>query len=204
MGFVGAMIAVYPLEGCSYDRPEYEPLWAAAQDLGMPIGLHNGTNRPSPGNQFADLDTTKHSFMSSIDHWVRMSLADIILSGVFERYPNLQVGSVEHELSWVPHFLGQMDNSYTQDAIGGGKLKEGALPSDFFHNNVFVGFQEDAVGIELRNHIGVNQIQWGSDYPHPGGTFPKSQQILEEMLLNCTEGEKVKIVGGNAARVYDI
>ena len=59
MGFVGAMIAVYPLEGRAYDQPEYEPLWAAAQDLGMPLGLHQGTNRPGPGNQFSDLDTTK-------------------------------------------------------------------------------------------------------------------------------------------------
>ena len=59
MGFVGAMIAVYPLEGRAYDRPEYEPLWAAAQDLGMPLGLHDGTTRPSPGTQHEDLDTTK-------------------------------------------------------------------------------------------------------------------------------------------------
>ena len=204
MGFVGAMIAVYPLEGRSYDQPEYEPLWAAAQDLGMPLGLHDGTTRPSPGTQHEDLDTTKQSFVSSLDHWVRMSLADIIFSGVFERYPKLQVGSVEHELSWVPHFLGRMDHSYTGGALGGDQFKDGARPSDFFRSNVFVGFQDDAVGIEMRNHIGVDQIQWGSDYPHSGGTFPRSQQILLENLLDCTEEEKAKIVGGNTARVYNI
>jgi predicted TIM-barrel fold metal-dependent hydrolase len=43
---------------------------------------------------------------------------------------------------------------------------------------------------------------WGSDYPHVESTFPKSQEMLAEMLADCTEVEKAKIAGGNAARVY--
>ena len=45
---------------------------------------------------------------------------------------------------------------------------------------------------------------WGSDYPHPESTFPRSQQILEEILTDCTEEEKAKIAGGNCARVYNL
>lgn len=45
---------------------------------------------------------------------------------------------------------------------------------------------------------------WGSDYPHPECTFPRSRQVLEKVLAECTEEEKVKIVGGNAARVYQL
>jgi predicted TIM-barrel fold metal-dependent hydrolase len=45
---------------------------------------------------------------------------------------------------------------------------------------------------------------WGSDYPHTESTFPRSRQILEEILVNCTEEEKAKIAGGNAARVYNL
>ena len=207
IGFVGGMITVYPPEGRLYYKPEYEPLWSAAQDLGIPLSLHSFTNRAGPGQGFADPDITRPAFICNVDHWVRMSLADIILSGVFERYPKLQVGSVEHELSWVPHFLDRIDYNYTQTAgefSRGYRLKEGALPSDYFHDNMFVGFQEDAVGIEMRNHIGVNQLQWGADYPHMESTFPRSQQILEEILVDCTEEEKATIVGGNAARIYNL
>ena len=75
-------------------------------------------------------------------------------------------------------------------------------PSDYFHRNVFLGFQEDDLGIRLRDIIGVDNLQWGSDYPHMESTFPKSQEILEEILMDCTEEEKAKIAGGNAARVY--
>ena len=205
LGFVGAMITVYPPEGQGYDKPEYEPLWAAAQDLRTPLSLHINTNRPSAGQEFADSATA--AFMTNVDHWVRMSLAHIIFSGVFERYPKLQVGSVEMELSWVPHFLDRLDYNYTQrfqEISAAYRFKEGALPSDFFHSNVFLGFQEDALGIRDRHIIGVDQLQWGADYPHEESTFPRSRQIIEEILVDCTEEERAKIAGSNTARVYGL
>ena len=204
MGLAGAMITIYPPEDKPYDSPIYEPLWAAAQDLDMPLSLHITTNRPGPGQQYSDFDAVKASFLCNTDHWVRISLADMIYSGVFERYPKLMVGSVEQELSWIPHFLDRLDYNYTQRAIGDTsyRFKGDALPSDFFHSNVFLGFQEDALGIRDRDIIGVDQLLWGADYPHPESTFPRSQQIIEEILVGCTEEEKVKIVGSNAARIY--
>ncbi len=207
LGFAGAMITVYPPEERSYDKPEYEPLWATAHDLGMPLSLHIGTNRPGPGQQFADLDSATAAFVSNADHWVRMSLANMIFSGVFDRYPNLQVGSVEMELSWVPHFLDRMDYNYTQRAqefSRSYRFKEDMLPSDFFHRNVFLGFQEDALGIRDRHIIGVDNLLWGGDYPHQESTFPRSRQIIEEILVDCTEDEKARIAGGNAIRIYNL
>ena len=78
------------------------------------------------------------------------------------------------------------------------------MPSEYFHSNVFLGFQEDGLGIEMRNIIGVDNLMWGSDYPHQESTFPRSRQILEEILVDCTEEEKAKIAGGNAVRVYNL
>jgi len=206
LGLAGAMITVYPPEDRAYDSPAYEPLWAAAQDLGTPLNLHIGTNRPGPGQQFVDIETIKPAFFCNVDHWVRESLAHMIFSGVFERYPNLQVGSVEMELSWATHFLDRMDYTYTQRPPHGVwyRFKEDMLPSDYFHRNVFLGFQEDALGIRDRHIIGVDNLLWGADYPHFESTFPRSRQILEEILVDCTEEEKAKIAGGNTARVYHL
>ena len=197
IGLRGAMITVYPPEGRSYDSAEYDPLWAAAQDLDMPLGLHVATNRGNrPG--------ARASSMVNFDHWVRMSIADMIFGGVFERYPKLQIGSVEMELAWAPHFLERMDYAHTQRAQEDTwyKLKGDMLPSEYFQRNVFVSFQEDALGVRDRHIIGVDNLLWGSDYPHQESTFPRTRQILEEILSDCTEEEKVKIAGGNAARVY--
>ena len=205
-GLAGGMITVYPPLGRSYDQPMYEPLWAAAQALGTPLSLHVSTNRPGPGQEMVNQDTLSLAFISNTDHWVRMSVAHMIFSGVFERYPKLQVGAVEMELSWVPHFLDRIDYSYTERPLKEAfyRFQEDMLPSDYFHRNVFVGFQEDALGIRLRDIIGVDNLLWGSDYPHVESTFPKTHEILEEILADCTEEEKAKIVGGNAARIYHL
>ena len=218
-GFAGAMIPVfpplYPHEGPRYSAPEYEPLWATAQDLDIPLHLHILTNRRAFDESIHDVDSLvpaaggdrSPAFMACHDHWPRMSLGDIIFSGVFERYPKLRVGAVEYELSWIPHFLDRIDYTYTQRGVttaGKKSLGEGTLPSDHFHRNCFAGFQEDALGIRDRDIIGVENIMWGSDYPHAESTFPRSREILEEILVDCTDQEKAKIVGGNAANLYKL
>ena len=202
MGLIGAMIACYPQEGKNYGMPEYDPFWAAAQDLDIPISLHAATNRAPTGA----VGQPSHPFLINMDFWMRMDIAEMTLKGVFERYPNLLIGSVEFELDWIPHFLDRMDYAYTQRPSPDDKIffKNGMLPSDFFHRNVFVSFQEDAKGIQDRHIIGIDQLMWGADYPHQEGTFPRSQQVLEEILADCTEGEKAKIAGANVARLYHL
>ena len=204
LGLAGGMITVSPPPGREYHLGEYDLLWAAAQDLRMPLSLHISTNRAWPGQ--AD-SAERPTFLCNVDHWVRMSLGDLIYAGVFQRFPELQVGSVEMELSWVPHFLDRLDYTYTQrEPVEGwwDHYKGDKLPSEYFHSNVFLGFQEDGLGIKMRDIIGVDQLMWGSDYPHTESTFPRSRQILEEILADCTEEEKAKIAGGNTARVYQM
>ena len=218
MGMVGAMIASYPNTEQLYDNPVYEPFWAAAQDLQMPLSLHISGNRYSRNEEFADLNHRwdRPAMICNYAYWPQMSLSDMIFSGVFQRYPKIQVGSVEHELSWAPHFLDRIDYTYTDrmppaiESMEGTRadndrmvrFKDGVLPSDYFHSNCFLGFQEDAMGIRDRHIIGVDNLQWGADYPHSESTFPRSLEILDNILADCTEEEKAKIVGGNAARVY--
>lgn len=206
LGLVGALIPAYPWLERPYSSAEYEPFWAAAQDLEMPLGLHIATNRPGADqlHGFQDIDTLTPSFLANTDHWVRMSLGDMIFSGVFERFPRLMAGTVEQELSWIPHFLDRIDYTYTQRARRDywHRFQSDALPSDFFRRNVFCSFQEDALGVRDRNIIGVETLMWGSDYPHQESTWPKSQEILDKILTGIAEEEKALIAGSNAARLY--
>ena len=208
LGLAGALIPVSAPLGRWYESPEYEPLWAAAEDMGMPLSLHTNTNRVLTEQELAAFMPVRSniSFATNNDYWPRTSLTHMIFSGVFERYPRLQVGAIEFEVSWVPNFLDRMDYSYTQRIRreSAYRFKEDMLPSDYFHRNVFLGFQEDALGMRDRHIIGVDNLVWGSDYPHVESTFPRSQEILEDILADCTEEERAKIVGGNAARIYNL
>jgi predicted TIM-barrel fold metal-dependent hydrolase len=200
---VSALVATRPAGGRSYDAPEFEPLWAAAEDLGLPLALHVGANRPGPGDPFGRA-AVRRSEMASYDHWVRIALGDLILGGALERHPRLRVGSIEHELGWIPHWLERLDYAYTQKVRRADehRFRGGALPSDFFRRGCFASFQEDALGIQLRDRIGVENLLWGSDYPHVESTFPRSREILEDVLAPCSEAERRAIVCENALRVY--
>jgi predicted TIM-barrel fold metal-dependent hydrolase len=203
MGFAGAMITEYPLEDRRYDRPEYEPFWAAAQDLDMPLSLHTATRRQGKIRGIGEQTIYDASSRATKVFYPATSMCDMIFSGVFERYPALKLVIVEFELAWVPHLLSTMDYTYRErheEALY--RFTHDRYPSDFFHHNVFLSFQEDAIGIRLRDVIGVDNMMWGSDYPHSESTFPKSREILEQILAGVPTDEQAKIVGGNAARLY--
>jgi predicted TIM-barrel fold metal-dependent hydrolase len=203
-GLVGAMISEYPPEERRYDRAEYEPFWAAAQALAMPLSLHTATRRQGLNSGMAQRTIRDASRRATKAFLPATSLCDMLFSGVFERYPRLKVGIVEFELSWVPYLLSSMDYTYRErHEEASYRFKDGLLPSDLFHRQVFLSFQEDAVGIRLRDIIGVDNIMWGSDYPHSESTFPRSRQVLDEILAAVPQDERAKIVGHNAARLYN-
>ena len=197
------MITEYPAEERRYDGAEYEPFWAAAQDLNMPLSLHTATARKGPNRAAGPTSVRTASGRANKVFLPATSLCDIIFSGVFERYPRLNVAVVEFELAWAPHLLGTMDYTYIERQKEASYRFQGdVLPSDFFRRNVYLSFQEDGIGIRLRDVIGVDRLMWGSDYPHAESTFPKSREILESILEGVPQDEKAQIVGANAAQLY--
>ncbi len=206
LGLVGAFIPVAPLPERPYRDPIYERLWWTAQDLNMPLLLHIGTPRGGiPGCEFTmNLGELTGAGRSTTDYWVRYSLAAMIFAGVFDRYPRLKVGSVEHEMAWIPHWLKQMDFTYIERPVftKGWKSREGMLPSDYWRRNMFVQFMEDDLGVKLRDKIGVETMMWGSDFPHAESTWPKSQEFLDRIFAGVPEAERRAITSDNTAKLF--
>ena len=216
MGLVGGMISSDPNPDPNsyqmYQLPKYEPIWATAEELAMPLCMHVGTARY---DRELTWDGDSHDYVSNTDHlvwickevqqdhWVRRALTSMIFSGVFDRHPELQIGVVEHEAAWVPFFLYKMDEVYkTRQMHATYRFGGDLLPSDYFHSNAFVSFQEDAVGLRCRDVIGVDNMVWGNDYPHSESTFPRSRQIIDQIFAGMPEDEKRRILCGNAARLF--
>ena len=206
LGLKGVMIPVGPRPHETYDNPMYDKFWAAAQEIGIPLSLHLGTLRPGNMRLMEDGKVTQTAVeRCNNDYAVRYSLGHLILSGVFERFPDLRVVNVEHELSWLPFFMHRMDVTYIERTEQASyRYKEDMTPSDYMRRNVYHSFQEDGPGIRLRDIIGVNNIMWGNDYPHAESTFPESQRVLSEILADVPEEEQNLIVSGNCKRLYNL
>jgi len=206
LGLVGAFIPVSPLPDKPYRHPIYERLWWTAQDLDVPLLLHIGTPRAGvPGNEFTvDSNDMTGAGRSTTDYWVRYSLGAMLFAGVFDRYPRLKVGSVEHETMWIPHWLQQMDFTYRERPVftKGWKSREGMLPSDYWRRNMFVEFMEDDLGVKIRDVIGVDNMLWGSDFPHSESTWPQSKQFLDRIFAGVPEEDRRKITADNAAKMF--
>ncbi|HEU0155630.1 MAG TPA: amidohydrolase family protein, partial [Stellaceae bacterium] len=183
LGLCGAMITEYPAEDRRYDQPEYEKFWAAAASLDMPLSLHTATRRQGKIRGAGPGTLRDASSRATKAFYPALSMCDMIFSGVFERHPRLTLAIVEFELAWAPNVISGMDYTYRErhgEAIY--RFKNGMQPSDFFHQNVVLSFQEDAIGIRLRDLIGADNMMWGSDYPHSESTFPQSRRVLSEIL----------------------
>lgn len=208
LGLAGALITVAPPAWLPYRSRELDPFWATASELGMPLSLHTATDRADPKSDPPRLDVQNAppSLFVTMDYQVRRALADLIFSGVFERHPGLRVGTVEHELGWIPFYLSQLDYTYTDRPARGPEWKRfadpGRLPSDFFRSNCFASFQEDGIGLRPSDHIGVETLMWGSDYPHTESTFPHSRDVLARILAGVPGDDAHRIVHVNAARLY--
>src|ERR1700720_4263149 len=140
------MITEYPLEGRRYDQSEYQPFWAGAAALGLPLSLHTTTRRQGRIRGAGDKTRRDASSRATKAFHPALSLCDLIFSGVFERHPRLTLVIVEFELAWAPHLLSTMDYTYRErhgEAIY--RFREGTLPSDLFHRNVVLSFQEAAM-----------------------------------------------------------
>ena len=177
----------------------------------MPLSLHIGAYRPGTDELDQSSDRAiasanqviNASIRSTTDLHVRRAIATLIFSGVFERYPKLKVVSVEYELGWVPHFLNQMDFTYQERQFWTPvRFSNGRKPSDIWSSNIFITFMEDTLGVRLRNEIGVDNMMWGSDFPHSESTWPESRRILGEVLEDVPLADQRKMTNETAARLY--
>ncbi len=208
LGLGAAMIPTDPGEGRSYDQGAYDVLWEAAESLSMPLSFHVASPRIGPGHVavFATdgRSTGAAAYRATQAFWMQRSVAAMIFAGVFERFPGLRVGVVEHELSWMPHLLVMLDRTYTEySETSPYRFAHGKLPSEFFRTNIYTSFQEDKLGVAvLPDMIGTDTIMWGSDYPHAESTWPRSEQYLDDILADKDVATREKFVRGNVARLY--
>jgi predicted TIM-barrel fold metal-dependent hydrolase len=197
LGLVGAMIAVSPTGALPYHDSSYDPFWAAAERLGMPISLHVSTER-----RVVDAQPSAETFFGY--QVVQKVIVGMIFAGTFDKFPGLQIVSVENDAGWAAHLIERMD--YVQAKARAKNLLKDQhnqmIPSHYWRNNVHYTFMRDRTAILARDIIGVDRLMWASDFPHGDSTWPDSRKVLEEELGDIPAVEQRMILHDNAARLY--
>jgi predicted TIM-barrel fold metal-dependent hydrolase len=203
-----------------YNDPVWEPFWSACAALDMPLTTHAQSGPPvSPKPNPGDFEVTLYEIMSDVG---RQALPRLLFAGVFERHPNLKLVYTEVIDTWWSDTLKQLDQlagfmtraaSLPPSHRGFPLLQLSRKPSEYCAQNVFIGWSclapfeaQDAV----RNGY-ETQVLWGSDYPHPEGSWqyprsddevPMTHLHLRDTFADIPPDRAASMIGGNAIRVY--
>jgi predicted TIM-barrel fold metal-dependent hydrolase len=182
----------------SYHDPRYDPLWAACVDTGLPVTIHSG-GTPWEGYGPHAMWVTKFEFL----WWSRRPLWEMVLGGVFERFPALQVAFTEQGADWIPSMLERLDEQYSSPFERGITDHLKKSPTEYWRSNCYVGasFMSRAE-CDIREEIGVDRIMWGADYPHIEGTWPYTRFAMRDALNGCSAEEVRLMCSETAATVY--
>jgi len=202
-GLKGALIWASPPEDRPYSAPDYDPFWAEAQELNLPISLHSITGMGAESRLAIKQPLDRYVRSTVLCHEVQRTLVVLIFSGVLERFPNLKLVSAENEVGWLPFFLQKLDQAQEEYRyLYPAPLK--LTPSEYFRRQVFATFIADRVGVASREFIGMENIMWSSDYPHTVSTWPHSREVVARDFKGVPENEKRQIVRENAAQLYSL
>ena len=185
-----------------YNDPAYDPVWAACQDAGFPVHVHSGE---APRDEYGD---NIGIYLAEVVWWTHRPIAHLLFSGAFERFPKLKIVVTEGAAYWAADMMWKWDQYFggghttkKMAALMQGKISK--LPSDYFGTNVFIGASTmSKEEIRRRHVIGCDVAMWGTDYPHPEGTWPNTVAKLRSDFHDVSVEDARKLLGETAANVY--
>jgi len=208
-GAKGGFVAPFTWTRKSHGHSCYDPLWAKAQELDVPLAIHP-TFEPISHmvhGRFEDLIPTE-----PIDfNWyfdilaaqnMQQALASLFYYGLFERFPKVKVVVLESQAGWIGYMLDRMDAVY-QGPLGlSTKLND--LPSNYFRRQCWISADPDEKALaHIIEFVGAERFFWASDFPHPDHSGDYMEE-LRRLVTPLSESSRRKIIGENVAQVYKL
>lgn len=200
-----------------YDEA-WEPFWALAEEVGIPIGFHlavlvKKTRLVEGDRDPANLVVSVASRFAQEPAGMQLlePMTGLIFTGVLDRHPGLKIVMAEAGLAWVPGMIQGLDIWYQRTRDGRRLTSDSPinlpklLPSEYFHRQIWISFVDDPIGVKMVGSIlDIDKVMFGSDYPHPASTWPHSQQVIEEQWQGVSPDVRQKIARDNARSLFGI
>jgi predicted TIM-barrel fold metal-dependent hydrolase len=199
-------VGIFPIcpPGMTLDDPDWEPIWAAAQEHDLTVVIHSFTmSIPYPPGMWDNWDNM--FLVRSASHvWnAQRNMAAIIGSGVLDRYPNLRLTALECGHGWLAFWASRLDEQAEMSQHALPRLKR--KPSEYIRGpQYFQSIQLHEGELSLRQAIeaiGENTLMFATDYPHSESWFPKSVDAVLKWT-SVGEGARRKLLWENAVRCY--
>jgi predicted TIM-barrel fold metal-dependent hydrolase len=166
-------------------HPKLDPFWAVLNEAGVPLAFHAGLSGVSQygrlwgtGEARGQFEGFKHSTFPIVafqDLGISQTLAALICHGVFERFPNLRVASIENGAMWVPDLVRNL-----RDGYGKMPMVFDTHPVDQLKQHVWIApYYEDDMQL-LKDLVGVDRLLFGSDFPHAEG-LPEPTDFVKDI-----------------------
>ena len=179
----------------------WNPLWAVAQERGLPVNFHIGSGGTG-GLVWGGMDVAPT--LASISTILFMNnmrcLVNLIFSGLLDRFPALNFVSVESGIGWIPFLLEACEYQLDENAV---PLK--LRPREYFARQIYASFwfeREDVA--HTIGRLGSSNVMVETDFPHPTCLYPGPRKKLEQALAPLPVEAQRKVLYENAARVYHL
>lgn len=210
LGLRGIMLPGWPSEE-DYDSKIYDPFWDACVDLDLPVTFHHLAGRRDPNEKTdSPYSDGNRGVNTKLNGWMNLVrgnqdlLAMFVLGGVFERHPPLRLICAEADAGWAPHFTYRMDYAYSHHRHHIRTEPLSRAPSEYFHHNVYLTFQDDLMAFKLRQFSNVRRLMWANDFPHFDSTWPRSREVIGEQTADMSEEERNFVLHDNLAECYGL
>ncbi|MCB0995272.1 MAG: amidohydrolase [Acidimicrobiales bacterium] len=192
----------------------WDPIWAAAQDAGVPISFHIGGGdigalMQDPAGMGFQANFAKVSSLIMVDNM--RCVGDLIFGGICHRFPDLKFVSVESGVGWIPGVLETFDWQWRGGDICNEHPEYDLLPSEYFRRQIYGSFWFERASAIPAIEMYPDNILYETDYPHPTCQHPgprspglEPRQYIDEALGALPDETLDKVLFSNAAALYGI
>jgi predicted TIM-barrel fold metal-dependent hydrolase len=203
-GLRAVTLAKWPNGGPFYSA-EDDRFFAASLDLGVKLAPHENFGEMKPRRPgAAGLDRDSMLAASGFGRGAcEYPIGQLIVNGVFDRFPDLKVYFAETQAGWLAHALNWTDGFY-RNWSSFVDLDLPRMPSEYYRDHCRFSFIVDRMAMLLRNYIGIDMLLFGTDFPHSVSTFPYTREWIDDLFEGVPEDERRQVLVGNACEFFDL
>lgn len=184
---------------------DWTDFWRAIDESGLPVHFHTLGPRPRDTSRYTKLDINRAKAEELAHFQIDRSglvMRQTILGGIFETYPNIKMVISECGIGWIPFLLERMDQGWIDQYRPLLSLKR--RPSEYWTTNCYATYQMEDFGTRVIHDVGVGNVMWASDFPHPDGLWPDSLSVINSQYKDLDPASRQKVISENAVNLYKL